>query len=78
MDRQLHFLESFPVSGSDGAHYKVCGYEHQVQDPALADGQPHWEPTGVVEYRLDDGTRVEAGRDGSMRIVSSGVVLTRQ
>ncbi len=78
MDRQLHFLESFAVRGSDGAQYKVCGYEHLVQDPTLTDGQQHWEPTGLVEYRLDDGTRVEVERDGSMRIIGSGVVLTRQ
>jgi len=75
MDRKLNFLESFNAVGSDGATYKVCGYEHLVRDESLTDGLEHWEPTGEVEYRLADGGRLEARRDGSMRIVSSGVEL---
>ena len=77
MDRQLHFLESFNATGSDGATYKVCGYEHMVRDESVADGLERWESTGVVEYRLADGGRVEAHRDGSMRIERSGVELKR-
>ena len=77
MDRKLHFLESFNATGSDGTTYKVCGYEHMVRDESLADGLEHWEPTGEIEYRLDDGARVEAHLDGSMRIESSGVELKR-
>ena len=75
MDRQLHFLESFNASGSDGETYKVCGYEHLVRDESLADGLERWEPTGEIEYRLADGGRIEARRDGSMRIERSGVEL---
>lgn len=78
MDRQLRFLESFPAQGTDGARYKVRGYEHLLQDPTLADGQAHWQSTGLIEYRLDDGTRVEVVQDGSMRISGTDVVLTRQ
>jgi hypothetical protein len=77
MDRKLHFLESFNATGADGKTYKVCGYEHMVRDESLADGLEHWEPTGEIEYRLDDGARVEAHLDGSMRIESSGVELKR-
>ena len=75
MDRKLHFLESFNASGSDGATYKVCGYEHMVRDQSVEDGVDRWESTGEVEYRLADGTRLEARRDGSMRIESSGIEL---
>jgi hypothetical protein len=75
MDRKLQFLESFNASGSDGGTYKVCGYEHLVRDESVADGLERWESTGEVEYRLADGGRVEARRDGSMRIERSGVQL---
>jgi hypothetical protein len=75
MDRKLHFLESFNATGSDGETYKVCGYEHMLRDEAVADGVERWESTGEVEYRLPDGRRVEARRDGSMRIESSGIEL---
>jgi len=77
MDRKLHFLESFNASGSDGATYKVCGYEHLVRDESVADGGEHWEPTGEAEYRLEDGERVEVWHDGSMRVARSGVELAR-
>ena len=77
MDRQLHFLESFNATGSDGATYKVCGYEHMVRDESVADGLERWESTGEVEYRLDDGSLLETHRDGSMRIERSGVELKR-
>jgi hypothetical protein len=74
MDRKLHFLESFSAKGSDGQDYKVCGYEHLVRDPSTP--VEHWEPTGEIEYRLQDGGRLEVRRDGTMRIESTGVALT--
>jgi hypothetical protein len=77
MERKLHLLESFTARGSDGATYKVRGYEHLVRDESLADGREHWEPTGLAEYRLEDGHPVEVQRDGSMRIPHSGVQLAR-
>ena len=77
MERKLHFLESFNATGSDGTTYKVCGYEHMVRDESVADGLERWESTGEIEYRLADGARVEAHRDGSMRIEHSGVELKR-
>lgn len=77
MDRKLQFLESFHAQGSDGATYKVLGYEHLVRDESVADGTDHWAPTGEIEYRLADGGRLEAHRDGSMRIERSGVELHR-
>jgi hypothetical protein len=77
MDMKLHLLETFSADGTDGAKYKVHGYERLARDETLADGQDHWEPTGVAEYRLATGELVEVQSDGSMRVVSTGVRLTR-
>lgn len=76
MERKLHFLESFSAEGSDGATYKVCGYEHLARDDSVIDGRDHWESTGQVELRLASGERLEVHRDGSMR-TPSGVQLMR-
>jgi hypothetical protein len=78
MNLKLQLLESFSALGSDGAAYKVRGYERMAQDPSLSDGQEHWQSTGVVEYRLEDGALIDARADGSMHIVHSGVALTRK
>ena len=59
MDRKLHLLESFTAQGPDGQTYKVFGYEHLVRDETFAGPDEHWEPTGVSEYRLADGRRVD-------------------
>mgnify|MGYP001453093706 CR=1 FL=1 len=77
MDKKLHLLESFTAKGSDGAIYKVCGYEHLVRDESLPGADEHWEPTGQAEYRLDSGQRIEVSRDGSMRVAGTGVQLQR-
>lgn len=77
MELRLQFLESFPAQGSDGARYKVCAYERMARDESVADGLERWEPTGVLEYRLEDGRLVDAGSDESMRIAGSQVALTR-
>jgi hypothetical protein len=74
---KLHLLETFGAKGSDGVAYKVRAYERLAQDPSISDGQERWLPTGVVEYRLDDGALIDAHADGSMRVVHSGVRLTR-
>jgi hypothetical protein len=71
MDRKLHLLESFTTHGTDGRTYRVFGYEHLVRDESLAGATEHWEPTGVSEYRLADGRRVEMRNDGSIRIMES-------
>jgi hypothetical protein len=69
MDRKLHLLESFDARGQDGKTYRVFGYEHMVRDESVAGAIENWEPTGVAEYRLADGRRVEMGNDGSVRIM---------
>lgn len=78
MNLKLHLLESFGAVGSDGETYKVLGYERLIQDPSFNDGQEHWLPSGVIEYRLDGGALVEAKADGAMRVMHSGVALTRK
>lgn len=75
MDKKLHLLDSFEAQGSDGEHYKVMAFEHLVQTAPPLDGHEHWEPTGQTEYRLADGGRVDAGRDGSLRVARNGVEL---
>ena len=77
MDKKLHLLDSFNVLGSDGAAYKVMAYEHMLRVDLLADGQDHWEPTGLTEYRLASGERVDVAPDGAMRVVPTGVELQR-
>jgi len=77
MDKKLHLLDSFNVLGSDGAAYKVMAYEHMLRVDLLADGQDHWEPTGLTEYRLASGERVAVAPDGAMRVVPTGVELQR-
>ena len=77
MERRLHLLESFDARGSDGKTYRVRGYEQLVRDPTIVDATERWEPNGLAEYRLDDGTPVGETRDGTMRIVDSGVQLSR-
>lgn len=76
MHRKLHLLESFNARGSDGEIYKVCGYEHLVRDESLTTGLERWEPTGEVEYRTQDGVRLEVRRDGTMRIAGRDIELT--
>jgi hypothetical protein len=69
MDRKLHLLESFTAQGPDGRTYRVFGYEHLVRDETIAGAMDQWEPTGVAEYRLADGRRVDMRNDGSIHIV---------
>jgi hypothetical protein len=77
MDVQLRFLESFEARGSDGQIYKVRGYERLARDESLPAAPERWEPTGVNEYRLDDGGFVDARADGSLRVQRNGVTLSR-
>jgi hypothetical protein len=71
---RLQLLETFTAAGSDGSTYKVCAYDRMTTDPSLA-GE-HWESTGSVEYRLEDGRAVQMQRDGTAHIERSDVVLT--
>ena len=56
MEKMLHLLETFSAHGSDGKEYVVHGYEHLARLDAVPDSQGRWEPTGVAEYKLADGS----------------------
>ncbi len=75
MDKKLHLLESFSALGADGRAYKVMAYEHLVRPAPPVDGQDHWEATGQIEYRLADGSRVDAQPDGGLLVHGSGLRL---
>ena len=75
MDKKLHLLDSFETHGTDGARYKVMAYEHLLRVDLGADGQDHWESTGLSEYRLGSGERIDVTSDGAMRVISTGVEL---
>jgi hypothetical protein len=78
MEHRLQLLDSFPARGNDGASYRVHGFEHLVRDDTAPPDLSAWMPTGQVEYRLDDGRRVDVGRDGAMVVVDSQVRLEPQ
>lgn len=75
MDIRLHLLETFAARGSDGAAYKVCAYERLVPDLSAGAAADAWASSGVVEYRLQDGRLVDAGRDGALRVVGTSLTL---
>lgn len=76
MDIRLHCLETFEARGPDGQRYKVRAYERLVRDQSLPLEAERWEPSGVAEFRLEDGAPLEGLGDGRLRL-RSGVVLTR-
>jgi hypothetical protein len=72
MELRLHLLDTLVASGSDGNKYKVRAYDRLVLVPGTTDD---WEPSGQVEYRLEDGRRVDVAKDGTMCIAGAEVVL---
>jgi hypothetical protein len=72
MEIRLHQLDTFAAQGSDGKTYKVGAYERLVLAPGNTE---QWEPSGVAEYRLDDGRPVQVDQDGTMRIAASEIML---
>jgi hypothetical protein len=72
MEIRLHQLDTFAAQGSDGKSYKVAAFERLMLVPG---NEEQWEPTGVAEYRLEDGRHVDVQKDGTMRIAASEVVL---
>jgi hypothetical protein len=77
MDKKLQWLESFEARDADGAAYKVMAYEHLLLVDRLAGGREHWESTGLTEYRLASGERVDMTSEGAMVVVPTGVQLRR-
>jgi hypothetical protein len=75
MDQQLRLLDSFQARGADGAPYKVMAYEQLRRVDLTTAGAEHWEPTGLTEYRLASGERVDPLADGAWRVVPTGLTL---
>lgn len=78
MDKRLHLLESFKARADDGTVYVVRGYEHLARFDGAPDVDSAWQPTGVAEYRLENGDPVAVDRSGTMTIVGSGIKLSRE
>jgi hypothetical protein len=76
MDLRFQFLESFHAEGPDGHDYKVSAFERLTRDASSTEAE-RWEPTGVVEYRLEDGRLVEERKDGSLRVPGTSLELHR-
>lgn len=78
MEKMLHLLETFTVRGSDGKDYVVHGYEHLARLDAVPDSQGRWEPTGIAEYKLADGRRIEVDKQGVMTVADTRIKLERE
>jgi hypothetical protein len=76
MDKKLRHLETFSAIGEDGVTYTVRAYEH-LAAVALVDSQEQWEPTGLAEYKLADGSHINVGKDDSMVVSGTGLRLKR-
>lgn len=74
MDIRLHLLDSFVATGSDGHSYKVCAYERLVLVPGSSE---QWEPSGQIEYRLEDGRMVDADSAGG-RVAGGELTLSSE
>ena len=63
--------------------YTISVLSHRLRaaglnrDPSLDAAEPHWEPTGLAEYKLATGQRVSVGADGTMAIAGTKVHLQR-
>jgi hypothetical protein len=77
MEKMLHLLETFNARGSDGQLYRVHGYEHLARLDVVPGAQDDWESTGLAEYKLADGRRIDVDKDGTLRLADSGVQLRR-
>jgi len=76
MDLRFQFLASFHAEGPDGQDYKVSAFERLARDASATEVE-RWEPTGVVEYRLEDGRLVEERKDGSLSVPGTALELHR-
>lgn len=76
MDVRLQFLESFRAESADGQAFKVSVFERLARDESST-AVERWEPTGVVEYHLEDGRLVDERKDGSLSVPGTGIELKR-
>ncbi len=78
MELRLQLLDTFRARGPDGASYKVCAYDRLARDPTAAGDDGRWEPTGQLEYRLEDGRLVESDHEGRLFVAATGMWLEPQ
>jgi hypothetical protein len=78
MEKKLHLLETFAAHGTDGNDYVVHGFEHLARLEGTPDIGDQWEPTGLSEYKLSSGERVEVDKSGAMTVARTGVKLNRE
>lgn len=78
MDKKLTRLDTLHLRGSDGKDYVVYAYEHLARPEHLPDTPENWTTTGLVEYKLANGTRVDADASGRMTIAGTGVALREE
>jgi hypothetical protein len=74
MEKRLRLLETTRMQGDDGRQYVVRAYEHQAA--TVCGVEEHWEPTGVVEYKLDSGRHVRVDGAGRMTIAGTDITLS--
>ena len=78
MEKRIRRLETFTARGSDGQIYSVHGYEHQRRIDAFGNQPEQWEPIGVAEYKLPDGTHLDLADDGSLVVAGTDLRLERE
>lgn len=72
MEIKLHQLDTFAVRDAQGAARTVKAYERLARVHTLLDERAQWEPTGIVEFRLDNGEAVTADADGGLSVAATG------
>lgn len=77
MNKKLNRLETFHVQDMHGATYVVHAYEHLTQVGNLLDMRTQWEPTGLIEFKLDSGEHLNVMPDGAMHTEGSDLLLRR-
>lgn len=77
MDKQLHLLETFRARDAAGAEHTVRAYEHLVRPGPTPDLLQPWEPTGLIEFRLDDGRALVMEPDGVFHLPGSSDRIER-
>lgn len=72
MEIKLHQLDTFPVHDAQGQPRTVKAYERLARVHTLLDERAQWEPTGLVEFRLDTGEAVTADAQGGLSVAATG------
>lgn len=77
MDKQLHRLDTLCARDPQGRLHTVHAFEHLVRLPVGSDPFGQWEPTGMVEFRLANGERLDMPEEGVFVAPGRDLRLTR-